>query len=65
MSVEPNPHDPNDLGDLHPEEFVGEPSAGDSSPGEFMSNDQSQPEPRSGDDPEPPREAHPDDQEDS
>jgi hypothetical protein len=26
---------------VNPEEFVGEPPAGDASPGEFMSNDQS------------------------
>jgi hypothetical protein len=33
--------DPNDLGELDPEQFVGESPAGDGHPGEFMSDDQS------------------------
>jgi hypothetical protein len=35
--------DPHDLGELDPDQFVGEPPAGDSQPGEFMSTDQSAP----------------------
>jgi hypothetical protein len=74
MSAEQNPRDPNDLRDLDPEEFVGEPPAGDTSPGEFMSSDQSHP--ATADDADPDtrpdtrdpnhsRHAQPDDQEDS
>lgn len=33
--------DPHDLGELDPDQFVGEPPAGDATPGEFSSPDQS------------------------
>jgi len=34
-------HDPNDLGALDPQQFVGDAPAGDAHPGEFLSDDQS------------------------
>jgi hypothetical protein len=33
--------DPHDLGELDPEQFVGDAPAGDATPGEFTSGDQS------------------------
>jgi hypothetical protein len=39
-----SPHesaDPNDLQDLDPRQFVGDAPAGDATPGEFVSSDQS------------------------
>ena len=39
-STEPTEDPTTDLAALDPAEFVGEPPAGDDSPGEFMSQDQ-------------------------
>jgi hypothetical protein len=44
MTDEQGPHesaDPNDLQDLDPQQFVGDAPAGDATPGEFVSSDQS------------------------
>ncbi len=44
MTDQQGPHgstDPNDLQDLDPRQFVGDAPAGDATPGEFVSSDQS------------------------
>jgi hypothetical protein len=48
MSDQQSPHesgDPNDLQDLDPQQFVGDAPAGDATPGEFLSSDQSSHDP--------------------
>jgi hypothetical protein len=44
LTDQPSPHesaDPHDLQDLDPQQFVGDAPAGDATPGEFVSSDQS------------------------